>query len=89
MIREIYRYLAPIFAILLVLVIGTIFTNGFDKAINDNKNVMIPAIITILVYIASFILPLLSKILLSAKTFDILYNKIDINLFKLCVGYKN
>ena len=89
MIREIYRYLAPIFGIFLVLIIGTIFTNGIDKAISDNENIMKPAIIAILVYIASFILPFLSKILLSAKTFDILYNKIDINLFKLCVGYKS
>ena len=89
MIREIYRYLSPILGILAVLVIGTIFTNGFDKAISDNKNIMMPAIIAILVYIASLILPLLSKLLLSAKTFDILYNKIDINLFKASVGYKN
>ena len=89
MIREIYRYLSPIFGILAVLVIGTIFANGFDKAISDNKNIMMPAIIAILVYIASFILPLLSKVLLSAKTFDILYNKIDISLFKASVGYKN
>ena len=89
MIREIYRYLAPIFGILAVLVIGTIFTNGIDKAMSDNENIMMPAIIAILVYIASFILPLLSRLLLSAKTFDILYNKIDINLFKASVGYKN
>lgn len=87
-IRETFRYLAPIFGILIVLFISTLFTNGFNKTINDNKNITIPIIIMSLIYVSSYILPLLSKKLLSAKTFDILYNKIDIKLFKLCVGYK-
>ena len=88
-IRTIYSYLAPVFGIILVFLAISISVNGFKETFNSNKELTRGTIIFAIIYIVSFILPILSSIMLSAKTFDILYNKIDINLFKLCVGYKN
>lgn len=89
MIRLIFTYLAPIFGILALLFIGMILTNGFSKTIEENNGAFKTVIILLVVYISSFLLPIFSQKLLSPKTFDILYNKIDISLFKKCVGYKN
>ena len=88
-IRYLFSSLAPIFGILLLVLIGMLFTKGFDAVSKENPGLIKGAIIVVLVYLSSFILPILSQKLLSAKTFDILYNKIDISLFKKCVGYKN
>lgn len=88
-IRVLYSMLAPIIGLLLVLFIGMCFTNGFKETITDNNGTFNAIIIIFLVYVASFLLPVLTNILLSPKTFNILYNKIDINLFKMCVGYKD
>ena len=65
------------------------FVNGFNETINDNPGSLTAIIVIVLVYVLSFILPVLAKSILSVKVFDILYNKIDINLFKKCVGYKD
>ena len=88
-IRYIYSILAPIFGIFAVLLFGLIATNGFENTFNENQQYFIIAFGLIGVYIFSFILPLISNLLLSEKTFNILYNKIDITLFKKCVGYKD
>ena len=65
-----------------------IATNGLNNTIKDNKNLVISFVIIITTFISSFVLPRISRTLLSPKIFDILYNKIDIKLFKICVGYK-
>lgn len=88
-IRMIYGYIAPILGILGVLFIVMCFVNGFNETINDNPGSLTAIIVIVLVYVLSFILPVLAKSILSVKVFDILYNKIDINLFKKCVGYKD
>ena len=88
-IRLLYSYLSPIFGILGLLLVGMCLTNGIKETFNDNPGMLTAVIVLILIYIISFILPSLSRIILSPKTFDILYNKIDITLFKKCVGYKD
>ena len=79
----------PLILILLIVFIIMVFTNGFSETINNNKEVVNIILVILITFISSFILPKLSRIVLSPKVFNILYNKIDINLFKLCVGYKN
>ncbi len=88
-IRLLYSFLSPIFGILGLLLVGMCLTNGVKETFNDNPGMLTAVIVLILIYIISFILPSLSRIILSPKTFDILYNKIDITLFKKCVGYKD
>ncbi len=87
-IRMVYSYVAPIIGIIMVIFVAMCIMNGFDNTVNDNPGTLSAIIIIILVYVLSFILPLLAKKILSPKVFNILYNKIDINLFKKCVGYK-
>ncbi len=88
-IRLLYSFLSPIFGLLGLLLVGMCFTNGVKETFNDNPGILSAVIVIALVYVISFILPKLSGIILSAKTFNILYNKIDITLFKKCVGYKD
>lgn len=88
-IRLLYSFLSPIFGILGLLLVGMCLTTGIKETINDNPGILTAIIVLISIYIISFILPSLSRIILSPKTFDILYNKIDITLFKKCVGYKD
>lgn len=87
-IRMLYKTLAPILIIIIVLFVGTWITNGFKETMDDNPEFFTATILIPIIYIVSLLLPILTSILLSPKTFDILYNKIDINLFKICVGYK-
>lgn len=88
-IRTLYSMMAPIIGLLLILFVGMCFTNGFKETIMDNGSTFNAIIIIAAIYVTSLLLPVLTNILLSPKTFDILYNKIDINLFKICVGYKD
>lgn len=87
-IRMLFSYLSPLLGLLLLLLIGQCFTTGFTETIKSNTGALNMAIIFVTLFILSFLLPLLSNLMLSPKTFYILYNKIDINLFKKCVGYK-
>ena len=88
-IRYLYSLLSPILGIIATLFIGTIIINGFENTIKENKEYFNASLIIIGIYLLSFILPLISNLLLSEKTFNILYNKVDITLFKKCVGYKD
>lgn len=86
--KQFINYGAILFGLFAVFVISQIISNGFIETMKDSE--YSSAIIAVLVILFScFILPLISKMLLSAKTFDILYNKIDITLFKKCVGYND
>lgn len=88
LIRMVYSIIAPILGIFGVLFLLMCFVNGFTNTVNDNPGIVSAIIIIVLVFILSFVLPNFAKAILSAKVFNILYNKIDINLFKKCVGYK-
>lgn len=81
-----FSLLAPILGLLLIVVVGTFLTKGFINTITDSTVVQGILIFGSL-YVLMLILPILSRKIISPKVFDILYNKIDINLFKKCVGY--
>ena len=81
-----FSLLAPILGLLLLIVIGTILTRGFFEALTDSTIIQ-GALIFGSLYVLMLVLPILSRKIISPKVFDILYNKIDINLFKICVGY--
>lgn len=88
-IRLLYNTLYPIIGLILLLFIGMCIVNGFKETIDKNSGSFTAVILIISIYILSLILPLLSNALLSPNVFNILYNKIDITLFKKCVGYKD
>ena len=81
-----FSLLAPILGLLLIIVVGTFLMKGFINTITDSSVVQGILIFGSL-YVLMLILPILSRKIISPKVFDILYNKIDINLFKKCVGY--
>ena len=83
-----FNLLAPVLGLLLLIVILTFLTRGFIDTITDSTVVQGILVFGSL-YISMLVLPILSRKVLSPKVFDVLYNKIDINLFKMCVGYKN
>ena len=83
-----FSLLAPVLGLLLLIVIGTFLTKGFIDTITDSTVVQGILIFGCL-YVLMLVLPIISRSIVSPKVFDILYNKIDINLFKMCVGYKN
>ena len=80
LIIEFFNYLLiPIILIFLL----SIFKYLKDVNIEDLKI----SIIIISLFISAYLLPLIGNILLSKKVFYFLYNDIDINLFKICIGY--
>lgn len=86
-IKVLFYYLAPIIGLITVVVLINIILNGFintKESMGETLNVLI---ISLIVFLSSLFLPLLSKLVLSPKVFNILYNKIDVVLFKKCVGY--
>lgn len=83
-----FNLLAPVLGLLLLIVILTFLTRGFIDTITDSTVVQGILVFGSL-YILMLVLPILSRKVLSPKVFDVLYNKIDIGLFKKCVGYKN
>lgn len=82
-----FNLLAPILGILLLIVLFTILTEGFMATLTDQTFVQ-GIIVFGSLYVLMLILPKISTAIISPKVFDILYNKIDITLFKKCVGYK-
>ena len=76
----------PIIVIIFLLFIFLGIIEGFKLTLNN------PLFILILIILGMFILSItlnyLGNIFLSFKLFNILYNKMDIKLFKLAVGYK-
>ncbi len=88
-IKTSFYYISPLLGFLAVILFIQISANGFINFFRENSSFLKLIIIILTLFVSSFLLPYLSNLLLSAKTFDILYNKIDINLFKLCVDYKD
>lgn len=89
LIRLLFSYIYPIVGIIVLLFIVQCLTSGFYKVLDESPQIFNSIIVMILMFISSFILPLISKLIISPKVFDVLYNKIDIGLFKKCVGYKD
>lgn len=88
-IQEIYNYLIGIFGLLLLVIVVMMVSEGLSNFLVNHPSEFKTMIIIISIYISSYILPIIGSFLLSQEVFNFLYNKIDINLFKLCVGYKN
>lgn len=88
-IRDLFNTIFPIILLMFGLFIVGIAYKGIYKLYEEDKSIFNTMLSLIIVYTSSYILPLISSLLISPKTFDILYNKIDISLFKKCVGYKN
>lgn len=88
MIKMLFSFLSPIIGILCVVFLGECITKGFSETIKSNNGSFNAVIIFATLFLASVLLPIFSNLILSPKVFDILYNKIDVNLFKKCVGYK-
>ena len=88
-IRLFYNFMAPLLGILAILFIIMCLTDGFKQTINNNPGSLTAIILIVAIYVLSYILPIFSRKILSPKIFDVLYNKIDITLFKYCVGYKD
>lgn len=83
-----FNLLAPILGLLLIIVVGTFLSKGFIDTLTDST--IIQGILLFgSLYVLMLVLPILSRKIISPKIFDILYNKIDINLFKKCVGYND
>lgn len=88
-IQELYNYLLGVFGILLIIVLVMMVSEGISSFPYNHPSEFKAIIIIILIYVSSYILPIIGNFLLSQEVFNFLYNKIDINLFKLCVGYKD
>ena len=80
--------IAPFVGLAMLIFIFKILTSGLSTTMSNDNNLFMVLVIYYFVYLFSYILPKISELILSPKVFDILYNKIDINLFKKCVGYK-
>lgn len=81
--------IAPFIGLAMLILIIEIFMEGLSKTISDNSGVFMAIVAYYVIYVVSYMLPDISDLILSPRIFDILYNKIDINLFKKCVGYKD
>ena len=88
-IRTLISYLSPILVIMIIIMSLNIYQVGLHESYISNKQGFTMVFVSILLFILSLFLPLLSQAVLSPKVFNILYNKIDITLFKSCVNYKD
>ena len=88
-IQVLFSYTYPIIGIIVLLFGLQVATNSLSNVVKENPDMIKAFIILAVLLISSFILPLISKLVISPKVFDILYNKIDVSLFKKCVGYKD
>ena len=88
MIIMIFRYLFPIVVLLLVYLIYIFSTDGYNQMIQYHMSEVRGVIILLSIYTSSFAFTFIGKKLISQKVFDLLYNKLDVYLFKKAVGYK-
>lgn len=88
-ILNIFGRLFPFACLILVFLMYMINNQGFDKVMENNGNLAIGIAIFFGLYVLALFLPIVAKVCLSPRMFYILYNKIDIILFKWCVGYKD
>ena len=83
------KILSPILFILAIYIAYIVITKGFNTLINNNYTEFRGILLFIIIYIIAIILPYIGKLIISQKVFDLLYNKLDVYLFKKSVGYKN
>lgn len=83
------KILSPILLILAIYIAYIVITKGFNTLINNNYTEFRGILLFIIIYIIAIILPYIGKLIISQKVFDLLYNKLDVYLFKKSVGYKN
>ena len=84
----IFRFLSPVAIILILYMVYIIVSKGFNGLITNNILLFKGVIIYIIVYIIGIFLPIIGKKLISQDVFELLYNKLDVFLFKKSVGYK-
>ena len=82
------KILSPILFVLTIYILYIILTKGFNNLINNNYNELRGTLLFLIIYIVTILLPYIGKLIISQKVFDLLYNKIDVFLFKKAVGYK-
>ena len=80
---SLFNYLFPIILLLIIITLYSLTNNNIN-----NNSYIISLIVIISVFISSFILPVIGKLLISPRVFYFLYNNLDIYLFKKIVGYK-
>ncbi len=83
-ILTILYYIFPILVLLVAFTIYLVITKGGYNYSAELRSLFVIA----LVYLSSFVFAFLGKKLISQKVFELLYNKLDIYLFKKAVGYK-
>lgn len=82
------KTLSGVMGLLLILFIAQCTQNGFAETIKGiDAETLKLTIGLVVLFIVGLILPLLSRLVMSPKVFDFLYNQINIVLFKKCVGY--
>jgi len=88
LIITLFKLLLPIYLLIIGYLIFIIASKGFNFVLNDNMVILIGILIYFFVYLIGLVLPIIGGKLISQKVFDILYNKLDVFLFKKAVGYK-
>lgn len=83
-VQVILSLFSSIFLSLIFLFLFAILTKGIS--ISTIITIFLVFIIVLILIIIVYLLP---SLLLSPTVFDFLYNKLDITLFKKCVGYKD
>ena len=84
---KVFSVILGIFVIIFVIKCSAMGFNGALSTIDKGTASLI--IMVWFMLVLSISLPLLRKVTLSRKTYEFLYNKINIKLFKKCVGYKD
>lgn len=87
-IKTTYEYFSIIFIGFAIYLAFIYAYFGLNSLLTDYFIQLKIFIISISIYLLAHILPKLGNKLLSKEVFAFLYNKIDINLFKLAVGFK-
>ena len=88
LIRELYYYLSIFIFIFIIYTIVLYSTSGYSDFFTNHKAEFNGSITIIIIYVFAYVLPVIGQKLISKEVFNFLYNKLDINLFKICVGYK-
>lgn len=84
------KTLSGILGIILFLFIVQCVQNGFGQTLKTiDQDTLRLTIGLVILSVAGIVMPLLSKLVMSPKVFNFLYNQVNIALFKRCVGYKD
>ena len=84
----VFKLLLPIYLFIVIYLIIGFISKGYEYLFNENIMIIYGILIYIFVFVVGILLPIVGKKLISQKVFDLLYNKLDVFLFKKSVGYK-